>query len=104
MEYEWDEAKRRSNLAKHGVDFADAQAFAWHSAVETVGARKAYGEVRWRALGMIGTRLHVVVFIKRNGRTRIISLRKANNKEMDEYEASSQAQYPGGRGSHPTGH
>jgi len=60
VECEWDEAKRRSNLAKHGVDFAAAQYLAWDSAVETVDARRDYDEVRWRALGMIGTRLHTL--------------------------------------------
>lgn len=86
MEYEWDEAKRRSNREKQGVDFAAAQDFEWQSAHERRDTRRDYGEARWRALGMLGTRLYALIFTRREGRIRIISLRKANNKEMDEYE------------------
>jgi uncharacterized DUF497 family protein len=38
------------------------------------------------ALGKIGSRLHVMVFTRRAGKVRIISLRKANNREMWRYE------------------
>jgi len=82
VEYEWDEAKRLSNLAKHGVDFTSMATFGWESAARFPDSRKPYGEERWLALGMIGTRLHAVTFTSRSSRVRIIRLRKANNKEI----------------------
>lgn len=88
MEYEWDEAKRRGNVAKHGVDFTAAEDFDWRTAIRIIDARRSYGEARWKALGLIGTRLHALVFTRRHGRIRVISLRKANNKERKEYEAA----------------
>lgn len=88
MEYEWDEAKRRSNLLKHRIDFAQVADFEWASAVIEEDRRRNYGEARLRATGLIGERLYLLVFTDRDGRARIISLRKANNKEMAEYEAA----------------
>jgi uncharacterized protein len=50
MNYEWDEAKRKANIAKHGIDFADVALFDW----EGVDDREDYGELREIALGFIG--------------------------------------------------
>lgn len=86
MEFEWDEGKRRANLAKHGVDFASAEIFEWASAQETEDGRKYYGERRWIALGMIGDRLHVLIYTRRVGRIRLISLRKPSDKEISKHE------------------
>jgi uncharacterized DUF497 family protein len=86
MLYIWDEAKRAANLAKHGVDFAAAECFDWETARVSADLRRAYGEPRMVALGKIGSRLHVMVFTRRAGKVRIISLRKANNREMWRYE------------------
>lgn len=70
------------------VDFTAAEGFDWRTAIRIIDARRSYGEVRWKALGLIETRLHALVFTRRHGRIRIISLRKANNKERKEYEAA----------------
>ncbi len=80
--YEWDEAKRRANLARHGVDFADLVRFEWAAHEVEADDRVDYGESRWRARGLIDGRLHVVVYTQRQGRLRIISLRKANRREI----------------------
>ena len=58
--YEWDAAKRRSNIAKHGVDFTEMTPFAWDTAAEILDDR--YEEPRWITIGFIGTRLHVAVY------------------------------------------
>ncbi|MWD26185.1 BrnT family toxin [Aquicoccus sp. SCR17] len=79
--YEWDEAKRRGNLAKHGVDFSAAEAFIWQSAFVITDDRRDYGEPRLRVLGLIGARVHLLVLTPRGDRLRIISLRKANRRE-----------------------
>ena len=56
--WDWDEAKRLTNLAKHGVDFADIALFDWTTARELTDLRHVYGEVRIEASGLIGDRLH----------------------------------------------
>lgn len=87
MRYEWDEAKRRSNLAKHGIDFAALRDFDWSTALVTVDDREDYGELREVALGFIGVRLHALVFTMRNeDQVRVIMLRKAIAKEVKRYE------------------
>jgi len=86
MRYEWDEAKRQANVAKHGVDFAAAEFFDWRGSTIRVDLRKNYGEVRFRAFGVIGGVLHVLVFAVRGAETvRIISLRRANRVEVKRY-------------------
>ena len=79
---DWDEDKRTANLAKHGVDFALAERFDWTTANPVVDDRHDYGEVREVADGLIGDELYHMVFTRREGRIRIISLRRANRKEM----------------------
>ena len=86
--YEWDEVKRRSNIAKHGVDFTEMASFAWDTAAGILDDR--YEEPRWIAIGFIGTRLHVAVYTVRSGIIRIISLRKANGREERGYAKSRQ--------------
>jgi len=86
IDYVWDEKKRLSNLAVHGVDFADAVRFEWDTARVERDERYDYGETRFIALGRIGPRLHVLVFTPRAGQVRIISLRKANDREARRYE------------------
>lgn len=53
----------------------------WESAVIRQDTRKDYGETRYAALGPIEGRLHCVCFTVR-GKLRIISLRKANEREV----------------------
>ncbi len=87
MAFEWDEAKRRKNLAKHGVDFADSvEEFDWHEAYIGIDDRVDYGEVRLFALGWFRNRVHHVTFTARGSNTRIISFRKASRQEVRVYE------------------
>jgi uncharacterized DUF497 family protein len=86
--YVWDETKRTSNRRKHAVDFASIADFELETAVTTKDDRKNYGEDRFRAIGLINARLHVLVFTPRGGLYRVISLRKANAKEIENYAAS----------------
>jgi uncharacterized DUF497 family protein len=86
MRFEWDEGKRAANLAKHGVDFASVEEFDFESATILLDNRKDYGENRQNALGFIGIRLHVLTFTRRGETLRIISLRKANAREVKSYE------------------
>jgi uncharacterized protein len=78
---EWDEAKRRINLRKHGVDFAVAVDFDWGRAVVGVDDRFDYGETRLVAIGWIAGIAHTTVFSRRGQNIRIISLRRASRPE-----------------------
>ena len=77
---EWDEAKRDSNIVKHGVDFRAIEDFDWDTALTREDVRGDYGEHRFVSIGLIGNRLFVVVWTEREER-RLISLRKANKRE-----------------------
>lgn len=85
---EWDEAKRSANLAKHKIDFSIAERFDWETAIVWEDTRFDYGETRLVAAGLIDGRLHTLVFTERGEAARIISLRKANGKEVRFYESA----------------
>jgi uncharacterized protein len=84
----WDDNKRAANLAKHGVDFAAVEGFDWETALTAVDDRRDYGEDRFITIGYIGPRLHVMVWTPRGDDTRIIGLRKANDREERRYHAA----------------
>jgi uncharacterized protein len=85
MEYEWDDAKNATNLHKHGVDFKIVEDFDWTTAFVIADERFDYGEERRLAIGMIGSRIHVLVFTIRKDRIRVISLRRAKVNERKLY-------------------
>jgi uncharacterized DUF497 family protein len=83
----WDEAKNRSNFAKHGLDFADAEQVLTGPCVTFVDSRFDYGEVRLITLGLLAGRVVVIAHAPRGGdTTRIISMRKANRREQRIYQ------------------
>lgn len=85
MRYTFDLAKQAANVAKHGVFFAAAQEFEWETALVAVDDRHGYGETRFTAVGLIGERVHVMVFNLRETSVRIIGLRRANSREVRRY-------------------
>jgi hypothetical protein len=86
-EFEWDDAKARANLAKHGVPFGYAsRVFLDPGMVEFDASNEGDDEVRQKAVGLIEDRLFVVVFTDRAGVCRIISARRANTKEQRAYD------------------
>ena len=86
MDYEWDEAKNRTNRREHGIDFAKIRRFEWDFAQIDVDAREDYGELRELAASYIGDVLHILVYTQRDAVIRVISLRKANRREIELYE------------------
>ena len=88
MVFEWDKAKNRANIAKHGVDFADSVAVFEDDLALTRPDADSRDERRALTLGMDGFgRLLVVVFVEPGpGRTRIISARPASKQERKNYE------------------
>lgn len=86
MIFEWDEAKRTTNLEKHGVDFVDASDMWAGPMLVAEDVRREYGESRYIGMGYIQGRLMVVVYTHRTANiVRIISLRKANSREVRIY-------------------
>ena len=81
---EWDENENRSNQKKHGISFAMAKLMV--GTVIRVDHKKDYGEQRYIVTGLMMGRLHVMIVTTRTGRLRIISLRKANKREVKQYE------------------
>lgn len=84
--YEWDPDKESRSRAAHGVPFPAAEGFDWGTALVAEDLRRDYGERRFIALGKIGDRVHSLVFTLRGEKVRIISLRKANAREVRRYE------------------
>ena len=89
MNVTFDRAKDAANVAKHGVSLTDASGFQWDTAVVWPDTRQDYGETRMVALGYIGLRIMALVFVDRPPEKpierRIISLRKANSREVKRY-------------------
>lgn len=87
--FEWDAAKARANLAKHGVSFeAACRAFVDAFAVERIDDGNRGSEVRYVMTGMANSVLLTVVYTERGARMRIISARKATRYEQEEYYRS----------------
>jgi uncharacterized DUF497 family protein len=82
----YDPDKNERNVASRGISFDRAADFDWSSALIVEDTRKDYGEARFQALGFIGERLHMLVFTPRADDTHVISLRKANDREVKRYE------------------
>jgi len=85
MHYTFDAKKLSANVAKHQVWFHQADDFEWESSIVWADTRKRYGETRFNALGLIESCLYVMVFTLRAVSVRIISLRRANNREKVRY-------------------
>lgn len=88
MEFEWDEAKSERNRVERGLPFRLASKLFAGSVVELEDARQDYGEVRISAIGEADDEILVCIYTIRDGRRRIISLRRANRKERHDYRAS----------------
>lgn len=85
MEITYDPAKDAANQAKHGVSLALAAKLEWDTLWAEQDSRFAYREARMIGYALIGTRLYCVVFTERGEECRIISLRKANPREVRRY-------------------
>lgn len=86
MEIEFDQAKDAANRDKHGLSLAIAANMDFDAAIVVPDERRDYGEPRFRALGPIHGRLHVLAFTVRGEVLRAISLRRANPRERQRYE------------------
>ncbi|MGH2345560.1 MAG: BrnT family toxin [Chloroflexota bacterium] len=86
IEFEWDEEKAAANQRAHGLAFHEAiAAFRDPFAVEHVDRRKNYGEERINLVGVCAGVLVHVTYTERADRIRIISARRAERHEQDDY-------------------
>jgi len=86
MNFVWDDNKNLSNIEKHGLDFSDAEYVFENSHFIFEDVRQDYGEKRFTVIGWIKSRLVVLIYTKRNEQYRIISLRKANEREKKKFK------------------
>jgi hypothetical protein len=85
VEFEFDEAKSDANAAKHGIDFIAAQEL-WLDEFLIEIPAKTVDESRSLVIGVIGSKHYSAVITHREGRTRIISVRRSRAKEVAIYE------------------
>ncbi|MFM0058828.1 BrnT family toxin [Paraburkholderia phytofirmans] len=86
MDITYDTTKNESNIDKHGVSLELAAMLDWSEVMAYVDARRDYKEVREVGFGVISDRLYCVVFTQRGNAMHVISMRKANKREVKSYE------------------
>ena len=85
MRFEWDEAKRRANIRKHGIDFAVIEKVL-NSATATIkDERFDYGERRLQTLGLLNGEVVAITHTETDEVIRVISFRKATKHEEETY-------------------
>ncbi|AEF99134.1 BrnT family toxin [Methylomonas methanica] len=90
MHFEWDDSKSETYFRQRGFDFAyAARTFFDPNRLVQADNRRCYGEDRYQLMGMIQQRLFVGVYTPRHDAIRIISARKANQREINRYENST---------------
>ena len=85
MIFEYDHYKSSRNFEKHGIDFIDAQQI-WKDARLKITLARTQGEERWIAIGRIELKHWSAIITRRNGITRITSVRRSRRKEIEIYE------------------
>jgi len=83
MNFTWHESKRRSNLKKHGFDFADAGQVFNGPTMTMEDARDYGGEQRFNSTGFLGTAIVTISHTENDDEIHIISMRKAEPNEID---------------------
>jgi uncharacterized DUF497 family protein len=86
MEITYDRTKNTENINIRNLSFEQVVDFDFETANFTIDKRKNYGEIRRCAIGYLGNRLHAQVFTETLKGIRVISFRKANKREVANYE------------------
>lgn len=87
MRFEWDQAKRRSNIKRHGIDFVDVEVVFAGETTTFLDERFAYDETRFLTFGLLWGRVVAIAHTEANEVIRIISVRKATkNEEIGYYK------------------
>ncbi len=85
MEITYDTNKNAINIEKHGISFGNARLLEWDLLLVEQDRRHNYDEIRMFGYAPIGTRVYCIVYTDRGNTRRIISLRKANRREVKRY-------------------
>ena len=85
MRIKFDTEKDKANQEKHGLSLAFANELDWENSLVWIDTRRDYGEVRMIALAPSTGILYCVAFVDRSDSRRIISLRRANRREVKHY-------------------
>ena len=85
MHITFDPDKNERNIRERDLPFGFASEFRFETAHIRVDARREYSETRYIALGTLHDRLHVLCFTETSDGIRVISFRKANNREVSQY-------------------
>ena len=86
MEITYGRPKNLYNINNRNLSFDEVVNFDFETASYTIDKRKDYGEIRRHAIGYLGNRLHALVFTETENGIRVISFRKANKREVANYE------------------
>jgi len=85
MRFEWDENKRKTNLKKHGIDFAEVWQVFENEIATDIDGKSNYGETRYFTLGLFGGVIVAVSHTENDDTIRLISVRKAEKYEEQIY-------------------
>jgi uncharacterized DUF497 family protein len=85
VQFDFDSGKDATNMSKHGLSLAAAAELSWDAALVWIDDRADCSEVRMVALAPIGDILCFVAFVDREPARRVISLRRANRREVNHY-------------------
>jgi uncharacterized DUF497 family protein len=86
MEIRFDASKNARNIATRGLSFERVVEFDFDTATIQEDDRRDYGETRFRAFGLLDGRMHALVYVEiDNNVIRVISLRRANKREVKRY-------------------
>lgn len=85
MNFTWQEAKRKTNLNKHGFDFADAESVFNGPTITEEDARNYHGEQRFNSTGFLGMDIVTICHTETSTEIHIISIRKAEQHEIDTF-------------------
>ena len=88
MKIDFDPNKSKKTLEERGLAFDAVVDFEWESAILREDTRKTYPERRFVAAGNINGRLHIICFTPITEGIRVISFRKANQREVSDYETA----------------
>lgn len=90
MEFEFDPAKDEANRFKHGSRLSFGERVfddPYHRVLPSF--RECDGEDRYKAVGLVGGKLHTVVYVIRGEAFRLISVRRSNASEQRDYDRNS---------------
>ncbi len=86
MRIEYDQNKNQRNIEQRNLSFEEAHHLDWETALIWQDLRFDYGEIRLNMLALLNERLHYLTFKPIKDGIRVISFRKANAREIKQYE------------------